>query len=256
MAIFAQVSVEAQIFRWLRHDWRRYVQRGSELEKFYEEIERKYRPDQARVPAGNPDGGQWTDEGGGSSPQSSGGRTSGSPGEPAAGSGRSDPRVLSDATPDNYYELGTRLAQNEPRQRDLIRLEDEEARGGHTIEFHVNRSEEALKAQVLAIFDTNPNAKDSRSGSFPSLAAANKLVNSTLAQNQFTVDLVATGVLERKTIISEFGSVTGIEAVAANARSQPYIRETYNVGVVIVHDRYSSKGYQILTAFPTNRVQP
>jgi len=25
----------------------------------------KYRPDQLRVPAGNPDGGQWTDEGGG-----------------------------------------------------------------------------------------------------------------------------------------------------------------------------------------------
>jgi hypothetical protein len=25
-------------------------------------FEHKYRPDQARVPAGNPDGGQWTDE--------------------------------------------------------------------------------------------------------------------------------------------------------------------------------------------------
>ena len=30
-------------------------------------LQRKYRPDQPRVPAGNPDGGQWTSEGGGSS---------------------------------------------------------------------------------------------------------------------------------------------------------------------------------------------
>ena len=28
-------------------------------------LQRKYRPDQPRVPAGNPDGGQWTSEGGG-----------------------------------------------------------------------------------------------------------------------------------------------------------------------------------------------
>jgi hypothetical protein len=35
----------------------------------------KYRPDQPRVPAGNPDGGQWTDGGqGGPSRQSSGGK--------------------------------------------------------------------------------------------------------------------------------------------------------------------------------------
>lgn len=58
MTVIAKASVEAQIYRWLRHDWRCYVQRGSKLEKLYEEIECKYRPDQARVPAGNPDGGR------------------------------------------------------------------------------------------------------------------------------------------------------------------------------------------------------
>lgn len=31
---------------------------------------RKYRPDQPRVPAGHPDGGQWTDGSGGSGPMS------------------------------------------------------------------------------------------------------------------------------------------------------------------------------------------
>jgi hypothetical protein len=31
----------------------------------FDEFRRKYSPDQPRVPAGNPDGGQWTDAGGG-----------------------------------------------------------------------------------------------------------------------------------------------------------------------------------------------
>jgi hypothetical protein len=46
--------------RFLRPDWRRYVQPGSELAKLSEQIERKYRPDQPRVPAGVQEGGQWT----------------------------------------------------------------------------------------------------------------------------------------------------------------------------------------------------
>lgn len=78
MTVIAKAYIEGQIYRWLRHDWRRHVHRGSKLEKLYEEIERKYRPDQARVPAGNPDGGQWTDEGGGSSSQGDRGGASGS----------------------------------------------------------------------------------------------------------------------------------------------------------------------------------
>lgn len=59
--------------RWLRHDahrfirpdWRRFVTPGSELAALYESFERKYRPDQPRMPAGDPAGGQWTSEGGG-----------------------------------------------------------------------------------------------------------------------------------------------------------------------------------------------
>jgi hypothetical protein len=51
--------------RFIRADWRRFVTPGSELAAYYASIERKYRPDQARVPAGSREGGQWTDEGGG-----------------------------------------------------------------------------------------------------------------------------------------------------------------------------------------------
>jgi hypothetical protein len=52
-------------YRFIRPDWRRYVLPGSELAAYHESIEQKYRPDQARVPAGGREGGQWTDEGGG-----------------------------------------------------------------------------------------------------------------------------------------------------------------------------------------------
>jgi hypothetical protein len=147
---------------------------------------------------------------------------------------------------------GTQLAQYDAQKREPISLEAEEARGGHTIDAHVNRGPEALKAQALAAFDTNPKAEDSRSGSFSSLAAANKLVNSTLSKNQDIVDEVASGLRDVAVVSSDFGSVTGIEAVAPNIRSQPYVRETYGVGVVIVHDPFASRGYRILTAFPSN----
>jgi hypothetical protein len=46
--------------RFIRPDWRRYVKPESELCSVFELYERKYSPDQPRVPAGNPDGGQWT----------------------------------------------------------------------------------------------------------------------------------------------------------------------------------------------------
>jgi hypothetical protein len=88
--------MRADAHRFIRPDWRRFAKPGSEIEAFYERFERKYRPDQARVPAGNPDGGQWTSEGGG------------------AGNGRNDPRVVSDAMPD-AVKPGAQYAQNRSR---------------------------------------------------------------------------------------------------------------------------------------------
>jgi hypothetical protein len=226
-------------------------------------LKANFNPNEPRVPAGNPDGGQWTDgggsAGGASSRRDRGGGGSSTPRsrtDPTAGSGRNDPRVLSDVTPDNYDKPGMRLAQNDRLRSDPIRLEDEELKGGHTIEYHVNRSEEALKAPALAQFDIDPKSVDVRSGSFPSVAAANKLVNSTLSRNRNIVDKVANGTFARRVVISQFNSVTGIEAVAPNIRSQPYMRNTYGVGVVIAHDSYASRGYRIITAFPTNRQMP
>jgi hypothetical protein len=51
--------------RFIRPDWRRQVKPGSDLWSLYERFERKYSPDQPRVPAGAREGGQWTSEDGG-----------------------------------------------------------------------------------------------------------------------------------------------------------------------------------------------
>jgi len=92
--------------RFLRPDWRRHVQKGSDLEALYEQIERKYRPDQPRVPAGVREGGRWMADGSGSGAGTpSDGSTSGNT------SGRNDPRVLSDANPENQAIPGAQYAQ-------------------------------------------------------------------------------------------------------------------------------------------------
>jgi hypothetical protein len=81
------------------------VQAGSELAALYEEIERKYRPDQPRVPAGVPEGGQWTVDGAGSVQRTS-------VREESRRSGENDARVLSDVTPDDDAKPGAQHAQN------------------------------------------------------------------------------------------------------------------------------------------------
>src|SRR5205085_12649918 len=85
-------------------------------------LRHKYSPDQPRVPAGNPDGGQWTDAGG-----SGAGRP--------ADSGRSESvgLVLSDESPDPIRP-GAQYAQGGYP----VDLQQEEARGGHTTETHGN----------------------------------------------------------------------------------------------------------------------
>jgi hypothetical protein len=56
--------------RFIRPDWRRFVRPGQKsdpLYTLYERFERKYSPDQPRVPAGSSEGGQWTNGTGGDS---------------------------------------------------------------------------------------------------------------------------------------------------------------------------------------------
>jgi hypothetical protein len=101
MAHFKDAALAHELKRWMRPDahrfvrpdWRRFVRPGFEKDHPFALYERKYRPDQLRDELG-----RWADEG-------SGGRWS----KP---SGINDPRVISDATPDNDWKPGAQYAQN------------------------------------------------------------------------------------------------------------------------------------------------
>jgi hypothetical protein len=140
---------------------------------------REYDPNQPRVPAGNPDGGQWTDD-----PRWAGGVQVRPLDSADIGQSNEDDRidsggfgpgasfVLSDVTPDNFFKPGARFAQNDTSPIFSIDLHEERRFGGHTIDKHVNKTAEALIAQAREAFQSNPRAQDSRSGSFSSLESA------------------------------------------------------------------------------------
>ncbi len=137
-----------------------------------------------------------------------------------------------------------------------ISLLEEEQRGGHTIEKHVGKSENFLIDRVLnevyraGMFTIGLK----QAGSFPSLEAADKLVNSTLSANQPIVDKVASGEIKGTTSIEkDFGSITGYEAYRNNDRSQPAMRRTTAVEMWIRHDSASPNGVLVVTAYPKYR---
>ena len=55
--------------RWVRPDATRFIAPGGDVADAFPALSRKYNPGQPRVPAGNPDGGQWTDGGGPAGPR-------------------------------------------------------------------------------------------------------------------------------------------------------------------------------------------
>jgi hypothetical protein len=77
-------------------------------------------------------------------------------------------------------------------------------------------------------------------------------VNSTLAQNPDVVEKVTGGGWLFATASAEFNSVTGHEAYAHTERSEPYIRETFGVKVLIFRDPLLPKGFRVHTAYPAN----
>ena len=131
---------------------------------------------------------------------------------------------------------------------------DEEAAGGHTVKQHVGKSDEYLLARVRgeqAQFGIFSVARK-RAGSFPSVEAADKPINATLVDNADTVAAVSAGKSPGAFVTSEFATPTGKEACARTPRSEPYIRTTYGVGVLIAHNQRSSRGYRVVTAYPSN----
>jgi hypothetical protein len=134
-----------------------------------------------------------------------------------------------------------------------INLMDEKIKGGHTIEDHVGKSDEQLKSNILREQQESPAGilYQQSDGSFTNLESATKLVNATISRNSGDIINFMRSNKDRLVITSLFESVTGREVYMKTPRSEPYIRETYNVKIVLKKDK--NNGFYVLTAFPTNQ---
>jgi hypothetical protein len=229
-------------------------------------VTKTFNPNQSRVPAGNPGGGQWTTGDGGS------GSPSNSSDAPADGSARPtryaarDTGTLTDETPSAPSNSQTgndsgkspaQVAANEPSQQKPIDLLKEEApRGvGHTIAEHVGKSDDEL-LEVINRKTWTPAATltGHRQGSFDSIGIAQDLVNRTLdaPENAARIADVVSGKQVADLITSRFDFITGREWYRPEPDDSPYLRVTSGVGVVILHDPGVPRGYRVLTAYPRN----
>jgi hypothetical protein len=203
--------------------------------------ETKYSPTQLRVPAGNPRGGQWTDRSGGQ------GQGTGFA-QPMGNVDGGDVSGSSELTPGDTSIEGVQLAG------DPVDLLEQEQRGGHAISEHAGRTYDYLKSRARDnaqnILDRGDDFRGLSVGSFTSIQSANRLVNSTISDNQDKIDQ---GIRDGEPFVlisKSFKSPTGYEAYLARAHADPVIRNTFGVEVLIRPDPGSARGWRVHTAYP------
>jgi hypothetical protein len=201
----------------------------------------KYGPTQPRVPAGNRDGGQWTDRGGG-------GSTGTGFALPMGNVDSGDVNGSSELTPDDSSVDGVQLAG------DPVDLLEQEQRGGHAVSEHAGRTYDFLKSRARDNAQKTLERGDYFDGfsvgSFTSVQSANRLVNSTISDNQDKIDQGIRDGEPAVVISKRFPSQTGYEAYLARAHAEPVIRETFGVKVFILPDPGSARGWRVHSAYP------
>ena len=203
--------------------------------------ESKYSPSQPRVPSGNPRGGQWTDRSGGQS-------TGTSLAQPMGNVDIGDVSGSSELTPGDTSVDGVQLA-GEP-----LDLLEQEQRGGHAISEHAGMTYDYLKSrardEARRTLERGDYFEGQSVGSFTSVQSANRLVNSTISDNQDKIDQAMRDGEPRVLISKSFKSPTGYEAYLARAHAEPVIRDTFGVEVLIRPDPGSARGWRVHTAYP------
>jgi hypothetical protein len=209
------------------------------------ELEAKYSPSQPRVAAGNPRGGQWTDRSGGQGTAAGPSQDTGQSqdadltqpmGNVELGdvSGSSELDDLFRIKPDgartdagNRSDSIVKIAADDSEHRYSVDLREEEVRG-HTLGDHSRKSDLELEAEFKRRRYDTPFVSfvPQRLGSFESDESANDPVNRTLERNKDTVDLVASGKLEKAFITARFGSITGREIFRPDRNEAYYYFET------------------------------
>ena len=222
--------------------------------------ELRYRPDQPRAPAGASDGGRWVAEGGGGSGRNFGVSWLNRRPPGAARSDATQPRVAMNISPNLASDAGGLIHQVGDKEHFTgnkypVDLADEEARGGHAIARHVNRSTEQLimRANRNQIGFGNRGAWEDRVGSFTSILAANNLVNATIQANNEVIRRKVIASYETIRIEAWFEQPTGYESYRRRLQDPAVIRTTYGVKVVLRPDSRTKNGFRILTAYPINK---
>jgi hypothetical protein len=155
------------------------------------------------------------------------------------------------------YESDAAQAQariNELTRARRLDLLEQEQRGGHAISEHADRTYDYLKSrareEARRTLERGDTFGGHSVGSFTSVQSANRLVNSTISENQDKVDAVARGDEPIAVIHSRSRSPTGYEAYLSRAHSEPYIRDPFGVRVIIVRDPGSTRGWRVQSAYP------
>lgn len=251
MSPFNEAYLRHQQSRWMRPDAARFLKPGTKLEDVFPALALKYSPSQPRVPSGSGrESGRWTDGNGGSSATIS---------QPMANVGVGD---IDASESDGVFNIGAdekvpsgdQIAADDSQRGLPIDLIEEEEKGGHGIAVHVSKSERFLKDSVRDRASETLGRGDQFQGlsvgSFTSMQSANRLVNSTISQNRDDVRRLIVEDAPFTALNSRFSSPTGYEAYLDRAYSEPYIRDTYGVRVVLFRDRSSSRGWRVQSAFP------
>jgi hypothetical protein len=154
---------------------------------------------------------------------------------------------------------GVQEAAADAPDKYTVDLREEDGKyGGHTIKRHVGRSKEDLMQVVEDGRSTIPTAPGIKlvggpiESTFLSLESANDYVNRLLQKHQAEVDAVASGLYPTQWIEDRIGSPTGIQALIDANSLKVVTRRTFNVGVWLVHDDRSPRGYRVDTAYPKN----
>lgn len=192
----------------------------------------KFDPNQPRVQAGSPNGGQWTD-GGGS--------------DAGAQLAETVVQTISDTVSQLVFD---------PID---LKLEEGGLHGGHTISSHVDKSDEELKSALYSsryerwIGNSRYTFQKEAIGSFDSLESANDLINRALEANPDAVEaLLKLKPRERALLEHRFGFRTGREVWSETNDSDAEIRWTFAIRLLMERDGISSRGFRIVTAFPVN----
>jgi hypothetical protein len=149
-----------------------------------------------------------------------------------------------DTDSENLSDSIVKIAADDSGRRYSPDLAEEEAHVGHTLREHAEKTGDELLASTTPDRGRAGIYSYARriNGSFESREAANNFVNRTLEQNREQVDAVATGRSADAFVTARFGYKTGQEAFRPDIDAKPYLRDTYGVGVYIVHDPRRERG--------------